>query len=34
MKFFWKASLLQMAESDIFYVKGGADDNGAMEKWL
>ena len=23
-----------MAESDIFYVKWGADHNGAMEKWL
>ena len=23
-----------MAESDIFYVKWGADDDGAMEKWL
>ena len=34
MKTFWKASILQMTESDIFYVKGGADDAGAMEKWL
>ena len=31
---FWKASILQMAESDIFYVKWGADDHGAREKWL
>ena len=23
-----------MAKSDIFYVKWGADDDGAMEKWL
>ena len=23
-----------MAESDIFYVNRGADDDGAMEKWL
>ena len=34
MKIFWKASILQIAESDIFYVKLGADDDGAMEKWL
>ena len=34
MKFFWKASILQTAQSDIFYVKGGAYDDGAMEKWL
>ena len=33
-EFFWKASLLQRAESDIFHVEWGADDNGAMEKWL
>ena len=32
MKSFWKASFLQIAESDIFYVKRGADDDGAMEK--
>ena len=32
MKIFWKASILQMAESDIYYVKWGADDDGAMEK--
>ena len=30
MKIFLKALILQMAESDIFYVKGGADDDGAM----
>ena len=29
-----KASFLQMAESDIFYVKWGADEDGAMEKLL
>ena len=23
-----------MAESDIFYVKWGSDDDGTMEKWL
>ena len=34
MKFFWKSSTLQMAESDIIYVKCGADNDGAMEKWL
>ena len=34
MKSFWKASILQTAESDIFYVKLGSDDDGAMEKWL
>ena len=32
MTIFWKASVLQMAESDIFYVKCGAYDDGAMEK--
>ena len=31
---FWKASHLEMAKSDIFYVKWGADEDGAMEKWL
>ena len=34
MKIFCKASRLQMPESDIFYVKWGADEDGAMEKWL
>ena len=34
MKIFWKASILQMAESNIFYVKWGADDDGASEMWL
>ena len=34
MKFFWKASILQMAESDLFYVEKSADEDGAMEKWL
>ena len=32
--FFKKASILQMAESDIFYVNNGADDDAAMEKLL
>ena len=34
MTIFLKASILQMAENDIFYVKWGADDDGVMEKWL
>ena len=34
MKIFFKASILQMVESDIIYVKRGADHDGAMEKWL
>ena len=34
MKIFWNASSLQMAENDIFYIKLGSDDDGAMEKWL
>ena len=34
MKSFWKAEILEMAESDIFYVKWGAYDDGAVEKWL
>ena len=34
MRILWKASILQMAESDISYVKVGASDDGAMEKWL
>ena len=34
MKIFWKAEILEMAESDIFYVKRGPDDDAAMEKWL
>ena len=34
MKNCWKAEISKMAESDIFYVKRGADHNGAMEKWL
>ena len=34
MKIFWKAEILEMAESNIFYVKCGADHDGAMEKWL
>ena len=34
MKIFWKASIIQMAESDIHKAKCGADDDGAMKKWL
>ena len=34
MKIFWNAEILEMAESDIFYIKWDADDDGAMEKWL
>ena len=32
MKIFWKASISQMAGSDIFFVEKGADDDGEMEK--
>ena len=31
---FWKASIIQMAESDIHKVECGADDDCAMKKWL
>ena len=34
MKIFLKASILQMAKSEIFYVKRGLNEDGAMEKWL
>ena len=34
MNIFWEASILQMAESDIFYVKGSVDEDGAIEKLL
>ena len=34
MTIFWKGEALEMAESDIFYVKLGADDDGALEKLL
>ena len=34
MTIFWKASVLQMGENYIFYVKWRADDDGAMVKWL
>ena len=34
MKSFWKASSFRMDESDIFYVKRIADEDGAMERWL
>ena len=34
MKILWKASILQMTESDIFFIKWRADDDGAFEKGL
>ena len=34
MKFFWKASIVQMAEKDIHKAKCSADDDVAIEKWL
>ena len=34
MKTFWKAEILQMAESDIFDVKSGADHHAAIQNWL
>ena len=34
MKIFWKAEILEMSESDIPYVKCGADPDGAMGRWL
>ena len=34
MKILSTASILQMGEYDIFYVKCGADEDGAMDKWL
>ena len=34
MTIFWKASILHMAESDIIYVKRGADNDIAMVKSL
>ena len=34
MKKFLESLNLEIAESDIFYVKRGVDDDGAMEKWL
>ena len=34
MKTFWKASIVQIAEKDIYKAKCSADDAGAMEKWL
>ena len=34
MKTFWKAEILQMAESDIFNVKSGADHHAAIQSWL
>ena len=34
MRISWKASILQMAESDIFFVNGGAYEDGSLEYWL
>ena len=34
MKKFCKAEILQMAESDIFDVKSGADRDVAVQNWL
>ena len=34
MKIFCKAQILQMAESDIFDVKLGADHDVAIQNWL
>ena len=34
MRIFWKAQILEMAESDIFWVKPGADHDVAIENWL
>ena len=34
MKKFWKPENLEMAESDIFYVKSSANHDAVIEKWL
>ena len=34
MKTFWKAEILQMAESDIVDVKSGADHDASIQIWL
>ena len=34
MKNFWKPQILEMAESDIFCVKSGADHHVAIPNWL
>ena len=34
MKIFWKAQILEMAESYIFCVKSHADHDAAIENWL
>ena len=34
MKSFWKAQILEMAESDIFCVKRGHHDDSANGTWL
>ena len=34
MKNWWKAEILEMAQSNIIHAKRSADHDGAMEKWL
>ena len=34
MKIFWKAQTLEVAESDIFSVKSGANHDAEIENWL
>ena len=34
MKNFWKPQILEMAESDIFCVKLGADHDASIQNWL
>ena len=34
MKHLWKPQILEMAESDIFCVKSGADHDTAIKNWL
>ena len=34
MNNFWKPQILEMAESDIFSVKSGADHDAAIQNWL
>ena len=34
MQKFWKAEILERAESDIFCVRPGADHDAALENWL
>ena len=34
MKIFWKAQLLEMAETHKFFAKAGADHDAAIGNWL